>query len=92
MLILREIQHLPNDFSRQRGSESPTLTFGAFLPPEYLKFAHLDAALATRKTRPMWERIALCAMGIKDFLWLHRRNERAGGPDQGEPPAHHGAR
>jgi deazaflavin-dependent oxidoreductase (nitroreductase family) len=41
---------------------------------------------------PMWERIALRAEGIKDFLWLHRRNEQAGGPDQAEPPARHGAR
>ena len=41
---------------------------------------------------PMWERIGLRAMGIKDFLWLHRRNEQAGGPEQVEPPADDGAR
>ena len=41
---------------------------------------------------PMWERIALRAEGIKDFLWLHRRNEQAEGPEQVESPAHHGTR
>ena len=36
--------------------------------------------------------IALHAAGIEDFLWLHRRNEQAGGPEQVEPPADDGAR
>jgi len=30
---------------------------------------------------PIWERVALRAMGIKDFLWLHRREGQAGSLD-----------
>lgn len=41
---------------------------------------------------PAWERIALRAAGIKDFIWLHRENEQAGGSEQAQPPAHGGAR
>jgi deazaflavin-dependent oxidoreductase (nitroreductase family) len=33
---------------------------------------------------PAWERIALRAAGIEDFLWLHRKKEQ-GGPEQVEP-------
>jgi len=30
---------------------------------------------------PRWERVALCAAGIQEFLWLHRHKEQAGGSD-----------
>jgi len=41
---------------------------------------------------PVWERIALRAAGIEDFLWLHRKEERGGGSEQDHPLARDGAR
>lgn len=37
---------------------------------------------------PLWERIALRAAGIKDFLWLHRKKEQNRGSEQVESLAH----
>jgi deazaflavin-dependent oxidoreductase (nitroreductase family) len=42
------------------------------------------SGLQVLRAWPIWERIALRAAGIQEFLWLHRHKEQAAGAEQVE--------
>jgi hypothetical protein len=57
-----------------------------------LEHPEIISGSAVLQAWPVWERIALRAAGIEDFLWLHRKEERGGGSEQDHPLAQDDAR